>query len=303
VGIKVLVVDDQEDNVELLAQMLDENGIEAITTQIGREAVKLAREHIPDVILLDIQMPEVDGYEICRRLKEDEATRSIPIIFLTAIYSSEKNIVKGLEMGAYDYITKPFREGELLARINVMAKIKKTEDNVREESYTDALTGLYNRRFLDKRFTEEISRSLRSGFPLACLMLDIDHFKSLNDIHGHDFGDQVLKKVAETMRNGLRAYDTVARYGGEEFIIILPSTEYHDAESVAEKIRRMIQQLSFKPNGATIQITISVGVFCAKGDELKQSTEEFIRKADEALYKAKGMGRNKIVSYRDIYPQ
>jgi len=303
VGIKVLVVDDQEDNIELLSQMLEENGIEAITTQVGRETLRLAREHTPDVILLDIQMPEIDGYEICRRLKEDEVTCNIPVIFLTATYSSEKNIVKGLEMGAYDYITKPFREGELLARINVMAKIKKTEDHVREESYTDALTGLYNRRFLDKRFTEEISRSLRSGFPLACLMLDIDHFKSLNDIYGHDFGDQVLKKVAESMRNGLRAYDTVARYGGEEFIIILPSTEYHDAENVAEKIRRMIQQLTFKSDNGTIQITISVGVFCAKGDELKQTVDEFIRKADEALYKAKGLGRNKIVSYRDIYPQ
>ncbi|MBN1492998.1 MAG: diguanylate cyclase [Candidatus Omnitrophica bacterium] len=302
-SIKVLVVDDQEDNIELLSQMLEENGIEAITTQSGRDAITLARAEMPDVILLDIQMPDIDGYEICRRLKEEEKTRSIPVIFLTAIYSSEKNIVKGLELGAYDYITKPFREGELLARINVMAKIKQTEDNVREESYTDALTGLYNRRFLEKRFAEEISRSLRTNLPLACLMLDIDHFKSHNDLYGHECGDAVLKKVADTMRHALRAYDTVARYGGEEFVIILPSTEYHDAECVAEKIRRTVEKMALQANGQTVFITVSVGVFCAKGEELRQGIDEFIRKADEALYKAKGMGRNKIVSYRDIYPE
>ncbi|MFC1809075.1 diguanylate cyclase [Candidatus Omnitrophota bacterium] len=302
-SIKILVVDDQEDNIDLLSQMLEENGIEAITTQNGSEAVRLAREELPDVILLDIQMPDVDGFEICRRLKEDEVTQHIPVIFLTATYSSEKNIVKGLELGAYDYVTKPFREGELLARINVMVKIKKTEDNVREESYTDALTGLYNRRFLSKRFGEEISRSLRSGLPLACLMLDIDHFKSLNDMHGHEFGDIVLKQVAQVLRESLRAYDTVARYGGEEFVVILPSTARHDAECVAEKIRHTIEKVDFEFDSKPITVTISIGVFCAEGEELKQSIDEFIRKADEALYKAKGMGRNKIVSYHDIYPQ
>lgn len=299
-SIKILVVDDQQDNIDLMCEMLEDNDMVALEAQNGHDALVLAKKEQPDVVVLDVQMPDMDGYEVCRQLKLDETTAHIPVIFLTATYSSEKSIVKGLDLGAYDYITKPFREAELLARIKVMAKIKKTEENVREESYTDALTGLYNRRFLEKRFSEELSRARRANIPLACLMLDIDHFKSINDIHGHDIGDLVLQDVSLILKKNLREYDTVARYGGEEFVIILPSTEYHDAITVAEKIRRAVEKIIIQKDDTMIHTTISIGVYGATGKRLEQNAEQFIRKADEALYRAKGLGRNRVVPHQDL---
>lgn len=301
-AIKVLVVDDQEDNIELLCQTLEDHDMEPIATTDGRRAFAMALDARPDVIVLDVQMPDMDGYEVCAQLKKHEETKNIPVIFLTAIYSSEKNIIKGLELGAYDYITKPFREGELIARIMVMAKIKHTEDIVRQESHTDPLTGLYNRRFLEKRFSEELSRTRRTGLPLSCIMLDIDHFKSINDTHGHDFGDVVLQETALNLKQNLREYDTIARYGGEEFVVILPSTNYDDATRVAEKIRGVIAAHNYATNGITLAVTISLGVYCGSTrEELAETSPEFIRRADEALYKAKGSGRNRVVAYRDLF--
>jgi len=160
-GYTVLVVDDQQDNIDLMSEMLEDNDMVAFAADNGQEAFEIACREQPDVIVLDVQMPGMNGYEVCDLLKKETATMNIPVIFLTATHNSEDNIVRGLDLGAYDYVTKPFREAELVARIKVMAKIKQTEDIVREESYTDPLTGLYNRRFLEKRFEEELSRARR----------------------------------------------------------------------------------------------------------------------------------------------
>lgn len=298
---KILVVDDVQDNVDLIAEMLEDAGYEVIEALNGEQALELAGSEQPDVIVLDVQMPGMNGFEVCKILKETTELKDIPVIFLTAAMMSEQNIVDGLDLGAYDYVTKPFREKELLARIGVAVKIKQSEDTIREETYTDPLTGLYNRRYMEKRFGEELSLAKRKEHSVACVMIDIDHFKSINDIYGHAAGDLVLQGVAEIGKEKLREYDTLSRYGGEEFVLLLTETDYDTALVVAEKLRKAIEEKEFVSEGKTISVTASFGVYASEVDELSNA-DEFTCRADEALYKAKGSGRNKVVLYRDLYP-
>lgn len=175
---KILAVDDKEDNLELLKQILEDGSYQVVTAMNAHDAIACAEKELPDVILLDIQLPEMDGFEVCRILKSKEPTKDIPIIFLTAFHAGEEHVVKGLQMGAYDYITKPFNDSELLARVGVMVRIRDSEKRIEEMSLTDFLTGLYNRRYLYKKFEEEILRAQRNKLPLSCMMLDIDFFKN-----------------------------------------------------------------------------------------------------------------------------
>ena len=300
-GKKILVVDDVQDNVDLMAEMLEDAGYDVVEAISGKQALDQAATEHPDVIILDVQMPGMNGFEVCKILKSTEGLKDIPVIFLTAAMLSEQNIVEGLDLGAHDYVTKPFREKELLARISRMVQIKKSEDSMREETYTDPLTGLYNRRYMEKRFGEELALAKRKEYDIACVMIDIDHFKSINDIHGHAAGDYVLKGVADLGKENLREYDTLSRYGGEEFVLLLSQTDYDGAVVVAEKLRKAIESKAFHFEGKDIAVTASFGVYSSDVDELS-TAEEFTCKADEALYKAKGSGRNKVVTYRDLYP-
>lgn len=293
---KILAVDDQPDNLELLCQILEDGGHTIILAHNGNEALVVARDELPDVILLDIQMPQMDGFQVCRALKEDETTKEIPIIFLTA-QTGEQNIVKGLDLGAYDYITKPFNERELISRVSVMLRIRTAEKKMEKMALTDALTGLYNRRFLYQRFEEEISRAKRNQHALSCLMLDIDYFKAVNDRHGHVFGDYVLKEVARILKENLRGYDALVRFGGEEFVVLLPGAELSNAEIVAQKIREKIEAHDFQDGEISEKITISVGVFGCAPTAISDKAEKYIKHADEALYAAKEGGRNKVVVY------
>jgi len=293
---KILAVDDQPDNLELLYQILEEGGHTIIMAHNGREALGKVQEEIPDVILLDIQMPEMDGFQTCEHLKADEKTKDIPIIFLTA-QTGEQNVVKGLDLGAYDYITKPFNERELISRVSVMLRIREAEKKIETMALTDTLTGLYNRRFLYQRFGEEISRAKRGGYALACLMLDIDFFKTVNDSHGHDFGDFVLKELAQLLKENLRGYDAIVRFGGEEFVVLLPGAEIADAERVANKIRGIIGEYEFKKDDISLKVTISIGVYGCNSDAINEEPEHYIKCADDALYTAKNSGRNKVVVY------
>jgi diguanylate cyclase (GGDEF)-like protein len=291
---KILAVDDQPDNLELLCQILEESEHTIVMAQNGNEALAKAREECPDVILLDIQMPQMDGFQVCTLLKKDEKTRDIPIIFLTA-QTGEHSVVKGLDLGAYDYITKPFNERELVSRVSVMLRIRAAEKKMENMALTDVLTGLYNRRFLYQRFDEEISRAKRNNNALSCLMLDIDFFKAVNDTHGHLYGDYVLKEVARLLKENLRGYDALVRFGGEEFVVLLPGAECSDAESVAKKIREKIEMHTFKEGEISEKITVSIGVFGCSASAIKEDAEEYIKHADAALYAAKESGRNKVV--------
>ena len=283
---KILVVDDQPDNVDLLEQALEDAGFDVVTAENGKKAIEEAEKESPEVILLDVMMPEMDGYQACKKLKENPKTRSIPIIFLTA-NAGERHVIKGLGLGAHDYVTKPFNEGELVARIKVMLRIRDEEKETEQLAVTDPLTGLYNRRFLLERFGEEIARTKRSGNALSCLILDIDYFKKINDAYGHDFGDIVLKGFAEELKSNLRGYDAVVRYGGEEFFVLLPGATIENAQNVAEKIRKTIEKRIFKNDETEINVTVSIGVFGSKGGEALTTSDEYISCADKALYQAK----------------
>jgi len=293
---KILAVDDQPDNLELLCQILEENDHEVVLANSGQEAIEKANEERPDVILLDIQMPGMDGFQACEVLKSDEKTNEIPIIFLTA-QTGEKNVVKGLDLGAYDYITKPFNERELVSRVAVMLRIRAAEQKIQEMALTDTLTGLYNRRFLYQRFEEEINRAKRSALSLSCLMLDIDFFKKINDTYGHDFGDYVLKELAELLKDNLRGYDAIVRFGGEEFFVLLPGTDLGNAETVAQKLRAKIEEHTFEKDGTQTEVTISVGVYGAPETAILDDAEQYVKNADVALYAAKNSGRNRVMVY------
>jgi diguanylate cyclase (GGDEF)-like protein len=289
----ILIVDDEETNLYALRLILESKGYRCLEALSGAEALQIATAAAPEVILLDIHMPEMDGYEVCRRLKVDPRTSPIPIVFLTARYRDHDEIARGLEAGAHDYVTKPFSAPELLARIGVMVRIQRAEAEARKASLTDSLTGLYNRRFLHQRLEEEMSRSRRHGSPLACVMLDIDHFKSINDAHGHAAGDDVLRVIATILRDHIRKSDIAVRFGGEEFVLVLFSNNVEGARNVAERIRADVEAHNFAQDGAALRVTISIGISSFPDDNVP-SADELMRRADAALYQAKEAGRNMV---------
>jgi len=289
----ILLVDDEETNLYALRLILESKGFRCLEASSGSEALQIAAAASPEVILLDIHMPEMDGYEVCRRLKSDSRTSTIPIVFLTARYRDHAEIARGLEAGAHDYVTKPFSAPELLARIGVMVRIQRAEAEARKASLTDSLTGLYNRRFLHQRLEEEMARSRRHGAPLACVMLDLDHFKSINDAHGHAAGDSVLRDVSTILKAHIRKSDIAVRFGGEEFVLVLFSNNMEGARLVAERIRADVESHEFLHGDSPLRVTISIGI-SAFPDEKIGSADDLMRRADAALYQAKEAGRNMV---------
>jgi diguanylate cyclase (GGDEF)-like protein len=290
----VLIVDDTPVNVRLLAGVLDPHYDLAIASN-GRQALEMAAETPPALVLLDVMMPDIDGYEVCRRLKASPATAGVPVIFLTA-KSEPGDVVAGFQAGGVDYLSKPFLREELLSRVAVHVRIqdlmheleaKNTE--LRHLAETDPLTGIANRRFLMARLEEAHGLALRHGLPFCLVMLDVDWFKRVNDRYGHLVGDQVLAGVAQAIRLCLRTTDSVGRYGGEEFLACLPHTDKPGALQVAEKIRQAVETLAWEVPG--LQVTVSAGVAClSDGEDLLHQ----INCADAALYAAKAAGRNRV---------
>ncbi|KZL91615.1 diguanylate cyclase [Clostridium magnum] len=297
---KILVVDDEQFNVILLTKRLSKLGYEVLQAKNGHDALKLLDEHLCDLILLDIMMPDMDGFEVAKKILGNPDQKEIPIIFLTAKTSIEDKL-EGLTLGAVDYITKPFDFRELQVRIKIILKKNETKNKLLEESKelkeaacTDFLTGLLNRRHIDQVLKNLFNDCNQDTSSL--LLMDLDYFKKINDTYGHDQGDIVLKGVAKILKNSIRNSDTVARYGGEEFIAILPSASKKAAFSIAERIRINIEQKIFNLNGQEIHITISIGSATLIREENKyQILEEWIQAADKALYKAKNNGRNLVV--------
>ncbi|MBU1863064.1 MAG: diguanylate cyclase [Candidatus Omnitrophica bacterium] len=300
---RAVIADDSPFLLKQLERLLKKNNIEIVGMAAnGEEALEQATSELPDVILLDINMPVMDGYETCQHLKQSEKTKNIPIIFLTGS-KAEEDIVTGLTIGAQGYITKPYNEKELIARINVAAKIRTSEKEIETLALTDALTGLYNRRFLLQRFKEEIERTGRHASGLSCMMLDIDYFKKINDTYGHDVGDFVLKEIADVLRTNVREYDTVARFGGEEFMVLIPGAAPVHALEIGEKIRKKVEEHELKKDDEKISVTVSIGVFGCMGIPILDDIEQYIKCADEALYVAKIRGRNRIVTIQYESPR
>ncbi|RQD74838.1 PleD family two-component system response regulator [Desulfonatronospira sp. MSAO_Bac3] len=294
----VLIVDDQPDNIHALGKLIkDEYRIMAATS--GARALEIAEsDNPPDLILLDVMMPEMDGYEVCRRLKRNEKTNSIPVIFVTAMDSAEDEET-GFNLGAVDYISKPFKPTIVRARVKNQMNLKIKTDMLEKLSMQDGLTEIPNRRFFEENLAREWSRCMRNGLPLSLLIMDIDNFKPYNDNYGHGAGDDCLKKVANVIKNTLsRPTDLAARYGGEEFVVLLPETHAAGALHVAEELRAAVQGLGIthEHSPTASVVTISVGTSTHSAESPMKNKEQLLQLADEALYQAKESGRNRVQS-------
>jgi diguanylate cyclase (GGDEF)-like protein len=287
---KVLVVDDSQEVVKLLAAALGQQGYEVSVARDGCEALAMAAADRPDVILLDITLPGMDGIKVCRRLKADDELRMVPIIFVTA-NDREADMVDGLDAGGDDYVVKPFNSHVLAARIRAALRIKRLEDLLVEQSQIDPLTGLRNRRALMERLEHEWAHVQRHGRRLALVMVDVDHFKSVNDCYGHFAGDRLLQEISRTIAEECRKTDLPARYGGEEFAIIVPDEAAAGAVHLAERCRRKIEAIRFPLFAETLTATASFGVADAAG---LPSLQALLGRADAALYAAKRAGRNTV---------
>lgn len=289
----VLIIDDSPINIEHLAQVLkSEYNIKVANS--GETGIKAAREQRPDLILLDIVMPNMDGYEVCRRLKAGDGTRKIPIIFISTKTEMEDE-TRGLELGAVDYITKPFRTPIVRARVRTHIQLKHNSDLLEKLALIDALTNLPNRRRFEQILKREWARCRRSQAPISIIILDIDHFKQFNDHYGHPAGDRCLKRVAQALPIPLkRPADSIFRYGGEEFIAVLPETEYNVALNLAEQMRAQVAKLCIphaRGSESHPYISISLGV-TTNTPSSRSTPQTLVQLADKMLYSAKHAGRN-----------
>lgn len=299
----VLVADDDRITREYVGGLLRGNGLRVEAVESGEKAVDRVSRGGVDLVLLDILMPGMDGIHCCRLLKSLTHDQFLPIILLTGRTDTESR-VEGLRIGADDYVCKPFDERELLARMHSMLRIKRAHDEVNtakarleQLAVRDELTGLYNYRYLHTRLSEEFKRAERYRDPLACAMIDIDHFKDFNDRFGHDVGDQVLAEVSARLRGAVREIDVVARYGGEEFLLVLPSTHFAGALAVADRVWRAVGEVPFTIGEQEHRVTISVGVALYPSRDVK-SKDQLLKAADKALYQAKDDGRDRICVFQ-----
>jgi diguanylate cyclase (GGDEF)-like protein len=306
----LLIVDDTPENIAVLFNFLSGHGFKILVAENGEDALENAQDERPDLILLDVIMPGIDGFETCRRLKSNPPTQEIPIIFITAL-SDTLDKVKAFKLGAVDYITKPFQQEEVLARVNTHLTIRKLQNELQAQKEAlekanlelqrlatlDSLTQIANRRRLDEYLQREWRRAAREQTLLSLILCDIDYFKNYNDSYGHQAGDDCLQQVAEALsRTVKRAGDLVARYGGEEFTVILPNTPVEGAMQIARLIQQNLQALKIvHPQSAVSEyVTLSIGVTSTVPTP-QDSPEKLINVADNALYEAKREGRNRII--------
>lgn len=294
----LLVVDDEPANIQALGTLLkDEYRIRVATNGEKALAMVQAKDQAsPDLILLDIEMPGIDGYEVCRRLKQDPATNSIAIIFVTA-RDSANDEEHGLNLGAVDYIAKPINPAIVRARVRTHINLKRKTDLLEQYALLDGLTGIPNRRFFDDLLDKEMHRCQRDDLPLSLIMMDVDHFKNFNDHYGHGSGDQCLQKVAAALNAVVsRGGDRVCRYGGEEFVALLPGTDAKGAREVGEHLRAAVEALAIphEYSSAAAVVTLSLGSATIEPGQHGCDTQTLLSQADKALYAAKSAGRNRV---------
>jgi diguanylate cyclase (GGDEF)-like protein len=306
---KLLVVDDDPHAVKIVRDWFAGRAYRILSAENGEQGLTVATSERPDLILLDLTMPGMDGITVARRLREDPAVRSIPIILLTACRDTNSK-VEAFAAGADDYVTKPFEFEEMDARVRTMLQRRKrlvslertvadlTDSNTELEQLlmVDEKTGLYNAREFQRRLKQEWQRAERYGEPLSLVFFDLDNFKNINDTLGHPAGDQVLRDFASLVTGGARANDIAARYGGEEFAVILPHTDGEMAVRVADRVRSSVADFVFLPDERPLHVTVSCGVATFPESAGVDSVDALIRTADVALYKAKADGKNQVQS-------
>ncbi|MFG0245992.1 MAG: diguanylate cyclase [Phycisphaerales bacterium JB052] len=289
----VLLIDDSQFVHRLLDARLRSESIILRGAEDGQLGIKMAIEDPPALILLDLDMPVMDGFETLRVLKEDPRTRDVPVIVLSGMNSSQDKVA-AFDLGAIDFVTKPFELTELRARVRSSLKMYALLQMLAQKAQIDGLSGLYNRQYFDERFRNEFDRTIRHGQALSVAMIDIDHFKSVNDTYGHPAGDSVISGVAKLITQETRSIDISCRYGGEEFALIMPETEPEQAMQLCDRIRAKCEQITWSRH-PTRPVTISVGVVgMFDGQSLSTTPEAWIEAADRNLYDAKQSGRNQV---------
>lgn len=294
---KILIIDDERSNITYLMSLL-KHDYKVIAAVDGLKGLEMAAGSgsAPDLILLDVLMPGMDGYQVCERLKSDDRTRNIPVIFVTAA-SDVNDETRGFDLGAADYIAKPFHPSIVKARVRTQVELKIKSDMLEQFASVDALLNIYNRRRFDEVLKIEWVRAQRTSSPLSLVMIDIDHFKLFNDHYGHAGGDGCLRQVAAILKNCLkRPTDFIARYGGEEIVVILPETPGDGAALMAELMCREIagERISHAASPTAAYVTISVGVATASPGGPIDSAQALLETADARLYTSKKSGRNRV---------
>lgn len=284
---QVLLIDDSKQIHALVTSLLGDEPITIHSAFDAQFGIVQAASLRPDLILLDVEMPGVDGYETCRRLKADPVTASLPIVFLTARATTEE-MVQGLNLGANDYVAKPFKLSELLSRVRAALRTSHLIRLLEDKALIDSLTGLGNRAMFDKRLVAEVALRIRSGNPLACTVLDVDQFRVLNDTHGQPVGDQMLTRIGETLSEMCRAEDVACRYGGQKFVILAPQTTASQAAGFAQRMRVAIETIRYSRQDTPITVTCSFGISEAR-DIYDRS---ILERAEEAMNRSKKQGRN-----------
>jgi two-component system cell cycle response regulator len=299
---KILVADDDPVSLRMMERTLQKSGYEVITVDNGRQAAEeLTKVDGPRLALVDWMMPELDGPSVCREVRSRHNDSYIYVLLLTSRQSTE-DIVMGLEAGADDYLTKPCHPAELKARLHTGRRILELEDKLveaREEmrfkATHDALTSLWDRGAIFSLLRSELSRSSRENNPVSVMLCDIDHFKQINDVHGHPVGDEVLQQVSTRLQELVRPHDEVGRYGGEEFLIVLGGCSADNLKHRAEQVREGICRSSFLTKNGPVSVTVSVGAITIEDWDKTLPIDPFLREADAALYQAKAAGRNRVV--------
>ncbi|TPV92947.1 MAG: diguanylate cyclase [Myxococcales bacterium FL481] len=301
---RILVAEDEPRTREFVATVLRRHGLNVDAVEDGQEAIARATRGDIDLVILDAVMPRLGGFEACRMIKAATAGGFLPIILVT-VKNDTSSRVAGLHLGADDYIGKPFDERELMARVSSLLRVKRLHDelaaakrSLEELAVRDELTGLHNYRYLRTRADDEFKRATRYHDPLTCIMIDIDHFKLVNDAHGHAIGDRVLVEVARRLQTGVREVDVLARYGGEEFLLLLPSTPHDGGLLVAQRLRQSVAATPVSTDGQQINVTVSCGVANVPHSSLV-TKEALLKAADMALYRAKAEGRNRVCAHAD----
>lgn len=292
---RILIVDDTQKNIQVLGTILKREKYQINVAQNGLQAIQVAEKVLPDLILLDVLMPELDGFQACKKLKESSSTCDIPVIFLTAKVETE-DVIRGFEVGGADYVTKPFNASILLARVRTHIALREKTKQLALFANYDGLTQVANRRYFDEFLDREWRRCIRSQQCLSLIMIDIDFFKTYNDTYGHLQGDEALKSVSAVIKEiGKRGSDLSARYGGEEFVIVLGNTPAYAAQQLATKLCSDIHALQIPHSGSKISpyITVSLGV-ASIIPTIGMETSELIQLADKQLYNAKEAGRNQV---------
>jgi len=309
----ILVVDDVSENLQLISLILEKRGYETTFATSGQQALERVESAKPDLILLDFMMPQMNGLEVCEKIKANPELAEIPIIFLTASHE-QQHLIQAFEKGAVDYITKPFSTPELLARVRTHLELKHTREHLKKLldkqaqltkklenlANTDPLTGVWNRRYFLNLCEREINRAYRYNRFFSLLILDLDHFKQINDIYGHAVGDEVLIAITIIVQSSIRKIDLLGRFGGEEFVVLLPETTLNVAVDMAEIIRNNLEKKVILAEEIEVRVTVSIGVSTYQLED--QNIDVVLQRADQALYQAKNQGRNRVIADTGLTP-